>query len=179
MDDTFSYLQTKDGHVHIRRWGRTVKTLAGKDAARFLNRAASSDEAAAQLLMAKATGQFKFGNERASKQTGKRRNTGRDPSLKDLREADRIANLPPEQQKDHPSAVAADAAKLNHINTYGSLPEYYIDLPFVCRRCGKREIWRAQDQKWYYEEAKGHIDATAVECHDCRVKHRGKQSSKD
>lgn len=98
----------------------------------------------------------------------KRRDTGRDPSLKDLREADRVAQLHPEQQKTHPSALPADPAKLAHINTYGSLPEFYIDRPFVCRRCGKREIWRAADQKWYYEEAKGHIDARAVECHACR-----------
>ena len=98
----------------------------------------------------------------------KKRDTGRDPSPRQLREADRIARLHPLQQKDHPSAVPADHAKLTHINTYGSLPDYYIDRPFICRRCGKREIWRARDQKWYYEEAKGHIDAVAVECHDCR-----------
>ena len=52
---------------------------------------------------------------------------------------------------------------------YGSLPEFYLDLPFTCRKCGKKEIWKARDQKWYYEEAKGHIDARAVECHDCRT----------
>lgn len=98
----------------------------------------------------------------------KKPDTGRNPSLQQLREADRISRLHPAQQKNHPSAVAADPAKLSHINTYGCLPEYYIDQPFICRRCGKREIWRAWDQKWYYEEAKGHIDAVAVECHDCR-----------
>lgn len=102
----------------------------------------------------------------------KRRDTGRDPSLKELREADRVAQLHPEQQKTHPSALPADPAKLAHINTYGSLPEFYIDRPFVCRKCGKREIWRAADQKWYYEEAKGHIDARAVECHACRKARR-------
>jgi hypothetical protein len=99
---------------------------------------------------------------------GKIHDTGRDPSPKKLREADRIAQLHPTQQKNHPSTVSADPNKLSHINTYGSLPEYYIDQPFTCRRCGKCEIWRARDQKWYYEEAKGHIDARAVECHDCR-----------
>lgn len=98
----------------------------------------------------------------------KKSDSGRDPTPRQLREADRIAGLHPPQQKDHPSAVPADHDKLTHINTYGSLPDYYIDRPFVCRRCGKREIWRARDQKWYYEEAKGHIDAVAVECHDCR-----------
>ncbi len=108
----------------------------------------------------------------------KKPDTGRNPSLKDLREADRVSQLHPTQQKDHPSAIPADPSKLDHINTYGSLPEYYIDQAFICRLCGKREIWRARDQKWYYEEAKGHIDAIAVECHDCRkVKKQNKQES--
>jgi hypothetical protein len=98
-----------------------------------------------------------------------RRDMGRDPSAKDLAEAERVAALHPIQQKLHPSAVAADPSRLDHINTYGTLPEYYIDRPFACRVCGKREIWKAADQKWYYEEAKGHIDARAVECHDCRT----------
>ncbi len=108
----------------------------------------------------------------------KKPDTGRNPSLKDLREADRVSQLPPAQQQHHPTAVPADPSKLDHINTYGTLPEYYIDQPFVCRQCGKREIWRARDQKWYYEEAKGHIDAVAVECHDCRkAKKPGRASS--
>ncbi len=98
----------------------------------------------------------------------KQRDSGRDPSAKELREADRISRLPAEQQRTHPSAVASDLEKLDHINTYGERPDYYIDQPFLCRRCGKREIWKALDQKWYFEEAKGHIDAKAVECHACR-----------
>jgi hypothetical protein len=81
--------------------------------------------------------------------------TGRDPSERELLEAERILSLTPFQQQNHPSAVRADHSKLSHINTYGSLPAFYLDQPFTCRQCGKREIWRAKDQKWYYEEAKG------------------------
>ena len=66
-------------------------------------------------------------------------------------------------------AVPSDPSRLMHINTYGALPEYYVDRLFTCRQCGKAEIWRAADQKWYYEEAKGHTDAQAVECHACRT----------
>ena len=95
--------------------------------------------------------------------------TGRDPKVKELHEARRIAGLHPEQQRNHPSARPADPEKLRHINTYGDLPEFYIDRPFTCRVCGKEEIWKAESQKWYYEEAKGHTDALAVECHDCRM----------
>ncbi len=101
-----------------------------------------------------------------------RTDNGRNPSSKALREAERIAQLPPDQQKTHPSAIPSDMDKLAHINTYGSLPGYYIDQPFTCRKCGKHEIWKAKDQKWYYEEVKGHMDARAVECHDCRKQKR-------
>ncbi|NTW56665.1 MAG: hypothetical protein HGB20_06440 [Chlorobiaceae bacterium] len=65
--------------------------------------------------------------------------------------------------------MSSDKSKLAHINTYVQLPEFYIDMPFTCRDCGKEEIWKAADQKWYYEEMKGHIDARAVRCHDCRI----------
>jgi hypothetical protein len=105
--------------------------------------------------------------------------TGRNPTNEELREADRVSALSPAQQKGHPSALAADSSKLSHINTYGELPEYYIDQPFICRSCGKRELWRARDQKWYYGEAKGHIDARAVHCHDCRRARKGARESSD
>lgn len=70
-------------------------------------------------------------------------------------------------------AIAADRTKLDHINTYGDLPEFYVDYAFACRDCGKAEIWPAARQKWYYEEAKGHIWAVAVRCHGCRATKRG------
>ena len=106
------------------------------------------------------------------------RASGRDPTAKELRDAERVQQLHPEQQRHHPTALPADPDKLRHVNTYGGLPEFYIDQPFRCRLCGKHEIWKAHAQKWYYEEAKGHIDATAVECHDCR-KAKGSASTTD
>lgn len=87
----------------------------------------------------------------------RRSDRGRPVSDKAFREAERVLNLHPLQQRHHPSAVPADHGKLDHINTHGPLPEFYLDQPFVCRTCGRREIWRAADQKWYFEEAKGHI----------------------
>lgn len=97
------------------------------------------------------------------------RNTGRDPTARELAEAKRVAALPEDVQRRHPSARPAERSKLDHINTYGRLPDFYIDKPFVCCDCGKEEIWTAADQKWYFEEAKGHTDATAVRCHACRT----------
>lgn len=64
-DDPFDYQVTKSGLVRIRRGGRVVVTVAGIQADRLaaaLERA--GDDHAAQLLLAKATGNYRRGNER-------------------------------------------------------------------------------------------------------------------
>jgi hypothetical protein len=66
-------------------------------------------------------------------------------------------------------AVEVDHAQLGHNNTYGLLPDFYVDKPFVCRDCGTQEIWTAKQQKWWYEIAKGNIDSQAVRCRPCRI----------
>lgn len=60
----FSWRATKDGQVRISRQGRVVTTLRGAAAERFRRRAAGSDEAAQQQLMARASGNYRRGNER-------------------------------------------------------------------------------------------------------------------
>ena len=65
-------------------------------------------------------------------------------------------------------AIPADHKQLEHINTYGMLPNFYVDKPFVCRDCGAKEIWTAKQQKWWYEVAKSHLDSIAVHCRRCR-----------
>lgn len=70
--EPFSYRATKNGLAQISCRGKVVSILAGKEAARFLARAETADARALQILMARATGQFKHGNERDSKQAGKR-----------------------------------------------------------------------------------------------------------
>jgi hypothetical protein len=62
--DSFSFRAHKDGTVRIAHRGKVVTTLAGKEAARFLARVDGADRDQAQLVMAKATGNFKRGNER-------------------------------------------------------------------------------------------------------------------
>jgi len=64
MTEVFSYAETKDGKVFISWQGRTVTTLAGEGARRFLSRAEGLDADGRQQLMARATGNFKRGNER-------------------------------------------------------------------------------------------------------------------
>jgi predicted RNA-binding Zn-ribbon protein involved in translation (DUF1610 family) len=53
---------------------------------------------------------------------------------------------------------------------------YYEDRPFTCRDCGKKEVWRATQQKWWYETAKGDWDTTAVRCRQCRRKERERKA---
>lgn len=62
----FTYAETKDGRVRIAADGRVVTTLAGREAQRFLARAAATDDEGRWQLMARATGNFKHGNERRS-----------------------------------------------------------------------------------------------------------------
>ena len=49
---------------------------------------------------------------------------------------------------------------------------YYLDKPFVCKSCGKDEVWTATQQKWWYEIAKGSAVTTARFCRPCRRKER-------
>ena len=73
-------------------------------------------------------------------------------------------------------SVLADHAALAHNCTYGLLPLFYIDKAFVCRDCGKEQIWTAKQQKWWYEIAKGHIDSIAVRCRPCRKRERQRKA---
>lgn len=63
-DEIFSYQTLKNGNVFIYWREKLVTTLAGKDARKFLAKIESLDGKDAQLVMAKATGHFKHGNER-------------------------------------------------------------------------------------------------------------------
>ena len=58
-DEPFSYLSRADGSIVIRYRAAPVMLLRGKAAARFTTRMADADAAAAQQLMARATGNFK------------------------------------------------------------------------------------------------------------------------
>lgn len=62
--DTFFWQATQSDRVMIFADGKLAKTLKGADALKFMNRIECADEKEAQRLMAAATGQFKFGNER-------------------------------------------------------------------------------------------------------------------
>jgi hypothetical protein len=60
----FSYATRADGSIVISYRTAPVTILRGRSAERFTARLADADAAAAQQLMARATGNFKRGNER-------------------------------------------------------------------------------------------------------------------
>lgn len=62
--EPFSYQETKDGQVQIFYSGRLVKTIKGKESGQFLFKISQASERDSQLIMAKLTGKFKFGNEK-------------------------------------------------------------------------------------------------------------------
>ena len=66
-DEPFNYDSSRDGLVRIAWQGKVVTHLKGKAAARFLDKAVYASPHEQQLLMAKATGNFKRGNESAGK----------------------------------------------------------------------------------------------------------------
>ncbi len=74
MDDLgFIHHIAKSGAVLISHHGRQVTTLRGKPAADFLKKMAKLDFAGEQQLMARATGNYKRGNERQAKNHPKNR----------------------------------------------------------------------------------------------------------
>ena len=63
-DEVFTYRINKEKKVFIAWHGKQVTVLKGKEAQKFMSRIANLDHKEAQLVMAKATGNFKRGNER-------------------------------------------------------------------------------------------------------------------
>lgn len=63
-EEPFSYKISKDKKVFIYWQGKAVTILKEKESNKFLERIATASTKEAQLIMAKATGNFKHGNER-------------------------------------------------------------------------------------------------------------------
>jgi hypothetical protein len=64
-DDPFDYRITQDGRVLVSRGGRLVVILAGSTADRLVARLGQDDETD-QALLARATGDYRRGNERGA-----------------------------------------------------------------------------------------------------------------
>ena len=64
QSDPFDYRVTGGEQVIVARGGRTIVTIRGAAAAKLITSLASAGERGAQMLLAKATGNYKHGNER-------------------------------------------------------------------------------------------------------------------
>ena len=62
----FTHRTRKSGDVEVLHRGRLAATLRGNAAVEFLSEVAGCNETAAQQLMARLTGNYKRGNERAA-----------------------------------------------------------------------------------------------------------------
>jgi hypothetical protein len=68
--------------------------------------------------------------------------------------------------------VVCNPALLAPYNSYGH-PDFvsrgcYVDIAFDCANCGAHQLWRATQQKWWYEVAKGNVESRARLCRACR-----------
>jgi hypothetical protein len=63
-EDPFSYRVTKDGRVLVDRSGRTLTVVTGKAAKALVSRLDRADADGVQQLLARATGNYRRGNER-------------------------------------------------------------------------------------------------------------------
>ena len=66
-DEVFAYRITKDRKVFISWYGKQVTTLGGRKAEAFISDIKNANSKDAQLILAKATGHFKHGNEKMNK----------------------------------------------------------------------------------------------------------------
>lgn len=73
QDLGFTFKVRKGGEVEISHHGRLATTLRSKDAERFLRRAVDEPSADVQQLMARATGNYKRGNERKASEHDRNR----------------------------------------------------------------------------------------------------------
>lgn len=87
---------------------------------------------------------------------------------------------PRDLERDSLDAAPCNPELLAPSNSYDVPPfverGYYFDTPFTCVGCGKEEIWRATQQKWWYEVAKGGLETRANRCAPCRRIERARRA---
>lgn len=66
-DDPFTYQPTRDGRLRIARGAKVVMTLGGERTGKLLGALQAAAAEARQHLLARATGNYRRGNERPAK----------------------------------------------------------------------------------------------------------------
>jgi hypothetical protein len=94
--------------------------------------------------------------------------------------AARTVRVPRGSELDEARTAPCNPAALAPYNSYGVPPfvarGYYVDAEFRCAGCRKEEVWRATQQKWWYEVAKGNVESRAKLCRACRRVERERQA---
>lgn len=54
---------------------------------------------------------------------------------------------------------------------------YYFDLRRVCRDCGRKFIFFAEEQRYWYEERGFPLEVDCIRCHECRRVQRGLEAA--
>jgi len=86
---------------------------------------------------------------------------------------------PPAHQLRPVLGPPVNEALLAPYNSYG-VPDFvargfYVDMPFLCKDCGKDELWTGTQQKWWYEVAKGSVYSGPLRCRACRRKEQARR----
>lgn len=67
------------------------------------------------------------------------------------------------------TAIRADIERQRH----GYVPRaYYVDMLKCCRKCGRRFLFFAKEQQYWYEELGFWVHADCVLCPECRKSHQ-------
>lgn len=72
------------------------------------------------------------------------------------------------------TAIPVDPHRINLGGSYFR-PTYFEDLAFVCQDCGIHQVWKAEDQIWFYESSGAPYYSTAIRCRSCRAAERVKK----
>jgi hypothetical protein len=67
-----------------------------------------------------------------------------------------------------PRQIQADISQQAPYSGFSGVRLYYEDKEFTCDDCGEVVVWTAEDQKWWFETAKGHVFSSAKRCLRCR-----------
>jgi hypothetical protein len=74
-----------------------------------------------------------------------------------------------------------NVAALAPYNSYGApdfvIRGFYQDQPFTCAQCHTPQVWRAWQQKWWYEVAKGYAYSSAKLCRPCRRREQARRAA--
>jgi hypothetical protein len=74
------------------------------------------------------------------------------------------------------SAIRGDITKQNYCRICHVPHYFYIDIPHTCVQCNRPFVFRAAEQKLWFETFKFHFSARAIRCLQCRRQRRSEEA---